>query len=399
MEVTTSLLTNVALVPATDQLCSERNSGGKYFEMEHNVAWFTFLAPKDTMLTFDIVPNIPTDDIDFLLFKQAPNISFCTQLSGINNNDPVRTNLSKVVGAKGETGLSKRADEKIVDRNGESPYSKAVSIKQGERYYLIVDDKTQQGAITLVIHLNFNGALQQTQTVNKSISYMDANPVMAPRMQSQDTSSGSKTSKWDASKIVLTVKVVDSNNQPVNAQLDILGLAKNKTTTVKATRDSFALDPLQSLTINANAGGYIFSQTSYIAPGAPKKDTVTIILQRVMQHKSIVLKGIEFEQGNDKLLPSSNGPLMNVVTFLKANPNVNILIKGYVNDPSGKSSPTTDKKLSRERAGAVLNYLRMKGISLGRMDYAGFGNADMIFPEPVNSEQEQANRRVEIEIR
>src|SRR6202041_2344133 len=123
--VNTSSFGPVNCSGAPDQLCSERNSGGLYFKEGHNVAWMTFIAPKDTILTFDIFPTATDDDLDFLLFKEEKGGEFCSHLGVINNNDPVRTNLAKPTNNKGSTGLSGKATEKIVDKNGTSSYSKS----------------------------------------------------------------------------------------------------------------------------------------------------------------------------------------------------------------------------------------------------------------------------------
>ncbi|HXB12530.1 MAG TPA: OmpA family protein, partial [Bacteroidia bacterium] len=64
----------------------------------------------------------------------------------------------------------------------------------------------------------------------------------------------------------------------------------------------------------------------------------------------------------------------------------------------GKNSGVA-KQLSKDRAEAVFKFLGTFGISKSRMDYKGYGNKDMLFPNPINKEQEQANRRVEIEIK
>src|ERR1700722_7617877 len=134
---------------APDQLCSERNSGGLYFKEGHNVAWITFIPPEDTILPFYMFPYSKEDEFDFLLFKEEKGGEFCSHLGVINNNDPVRTNLAKSSNNKGGTGLSGKASEKIVDKNGTSSYSKALQVKKGERYFLVVDDKTKAGAFTL----------------------------------------------------------------------------------------------------------------------------------------------------------------------------------------------------------------------------------------------------------
>src|SRR5579863_2985170 len=40
-----------------------------YFETEHNSAWYKIKIVQDGELVFDIIPENPHDDYDFLLFK------------------------------------------------------------------------------------------------------------------------------------------------------------------------------------------------------------------------------------------------------------------------------------------------------------------------------------------
>jgi outer membrane protein OmpA-like peptidoglycan-associated protein len=404
--VNTSSFGPVNCSGAPDQLCSERNNGGLYFKEAHNVAWITFEAPKDTTLTFDIIPNAAEDDLDFLLFKEEEGGNFCSHLGVINNNDPVRTNLAKPSDNKGSTGLSRKATEKIVDKNGTSSYSKALQVKKGERYFLVVDDKTKAGAFTLALHLNFNepevNAVAQN-SIPPNGSYTDANLKMVPPIQQtvKDTSPATPqvvVAPSKPTKTMLVVKVVDTAGNPVNAELDIDGITPNETTTINAAQDSFALDPLQTININCNAIGYVFMQANYIAPDSIVRKEITIRIPPIKANQSIVLKGIEFVEAKAELLPKSKAPLMNVVAFMRNNTKVKIMIKGYVNDPDGKNTGIA-KQLSKDRAEAVFKFLSTFGISKSRMDYKGYGNKDMLFPNPINKEQEQANRRVEIEIK
>jgi len=403
--VNTSLFGPVNCSSALDQLCSERNSGGLYFKEEHNVAWITFLAPKDTMLTFDITPASAEDDLDFLLFKEEKGGEFCSHLGIINNNDPVRTNLAKPSNDKGGTGLAPKRTEKIVDKNGTSSYSKPLEVKKGERYYLVVDDKTKAGAFTLALHLNFNEPVVKaaaSKSTPPNGSYIDANLKMASPIQQATKDTSTITPQTIApgkpTKTMLVVKVVDTAGNPVKAELDIDGITPNETTTITTAEDSFALDPLQTININCNAIGYVFMQANYIAPDSIVRKEITIRIPHIKANQSIVLKGIEFVEAKAELLPKSKAPLMNVVAFMRNNTKVKIMIKGYVNDPDGKNSGVA-KLLSRDRAEAVFKFLSTFGIAKSRMDYKGYGNKDMIFPNPINKEQEQANRRVEIEIK
>ena len=59
-----------------------------------------------------------------------------------------------------------------------------------------------------------------------------------------------------------------------------------------------------------------------------------------------------------------------------------------VQDPEAKSS---DLNVARQ-------FLKDNGIEGNRMVVKGYGNTEMLFEEPINIHQEEANRRVEIKI-
>jgi outer membrane protein OmpA-like peptidoglycan-associated protein len=56
------------------------------------------------------------------------------------------------------------------------------------------------------------------------------------------------------------------------------------------------------------------------------------------------------------------------------------------------------KKLSKYRAEAIKNYLHKNGIAEDRVLADGLGATKMIYPEPKNQKEKEANRRVEVYI-
>jgi outer membrane protein OmpA-like peptidoglycan-associated protein len=51
-----------------------------------------------------------------------------------------------------------------------------------------------------------------------------------------------------------------------------------------------------------------------------------------------------------------------------------------------------------DRAVAVKNFLIENGIEMNRIQYLGYGNSKMIYPDPKIEDEHSANRRVEIKI-
>ncbi|HXP49758.1 MAG TPA: OmpA family protein [Bacteroidia bacterium] len=373
---------------AKDKNVAKHHSHGLYFEEEHNITWITFEIPNDTILTFELIPQKPHDDIDFLLFKDDEDFPevFCNKIAE-HKIKPIRTNLAKPdsITHLGNTGLSLTATDTVVPLGYNPCFSKALKVKKGERYYLVVDNYTEaKGEFILDLHLKFPKFVPvQTEERNK-IKNIDAAPYKAPRI-------------LVPGKTTINIVVTDSSGNPVKSELDITGVKQGEVINVDTTTYSLVLNPRQSININCNSLGYMFTHVNYFSPDTASSVTLPIMLSRVEEHKSFILKNIKFQEGVAIFTASSQNELMNLLEFMRNNPDVNILIKGYVNDPGSDNSGAA-KKLSKQRAEAVYQFLEAAGISKKRMDFRGFGNEHMIYPKPINATQEEANRRVEVEI-
>ncbi|HTB30761.1 MAG TPA: hypothetical protein VK808_01975, partial [Bacteroidia bacterium] len=141
---------------ADSSLCVPNNET-MYFGKSHLVVWFSFIVPYDTILTFQIVPQNPTDDFDFILFK-ADRGDFC-QKEKQRKVKPIRSNFAKPTEySKGVSGLSAKGTEAFIPPGFNSPYSSPVTVKKGEWYYLVVDNYiSNKGGFTLKLPFQFNG--------------------------------------------------------------------------------------------------------------------------------------------------------------------------------------------------------------------------------------------------
>ena len=80
---------------------------------------------------------------------------------------------------------------------------------------------------------------------------------------------------------------------------------------------------------------------------------------------------------------------------MKDVPNLKIEISGHT-DNTGSAS--LNDKLSQERAEAVVNYLKSKGVAANRMTAKGYGSSKPIASNATASGR-QENRRTEFEIK
>ncbi len=108
--------------------------------------------------------------------------------------------------------------------------------------------------------------------------------------------------------------------------------------------------------------------------------------------KVILGAGATFAFGKSNLLPSSFAELNNLVKVMKENPNSRWQISGYTDNIG---SDKMNKKVSVERARAVMEYLVSKGINIRRLKVEGYGKANPVASN-ATEEGRAKNRRVEI---
>jgi len=108
----------------------------------------------------------------------------------------------------------------------------------------------------------------------------------------------------------------------------------------------------------------------------------------------LTLSDVLFEYNKADLKPGALHNLYTLVTFLKENPERNLLIEGYT-DSTGSDS--YNLSLSQRRAEAVQNFLLQNNISPQQMVVRGYGED---YPVTTNNTEagRQQNRRVEIVI-
>lgn len=361
---------------ADPSLCDASNKN-MYFGQSHMVVWFSFIVPYDTLLTFQIVPQNPADDFDFILFK-AGRGDFC-QKEKQRNIQPIRTNFAKPqVYSNGLTGLSIKSADAFIAPGYNSPYSSAVPVKKGERYYLAVDNYINDKAgFTLKLPLRF--------TTNSNI-VTDTAPVKAPPIITSSNNAN------------FYIHVLDSANHSIKANL-IIDIVQGKSFKVDTSTYALKLGKYQHVKIRANAKGYMPYQSSYSTTADTSTVTFSVQLEPIKSSRKIILRDIQFKGDSPDIMPESKPALDYVLQFLLSNQNVKIIIKGYTNDPYNEQSEKYDQVLSEKRANAVKDYLSTHGIDKNRINCIGYGNTRMLYAHPSNKDQQTANRRVEIEVR
>jgi outer membrane protein OmpA-like peptidoglycan-associated protein len=143
-----------------------------------------------------------------------------------------------------------------------------------------------------------------------------------------------------------------------------------------------------------------------------EKQTTVITKPSIIEKKSlqkdsfkigekIILENLQFEGGRHILLETSKTTLYELLDVLKKHPSMKIEIGGHVcctQAPDGDDFDTRTANLSVNRAMEIYNFLLHFGINKTRLKVKGYGSSQKLFPLEQSSEEQTANRRVEIKI-
>ncbi len=110
--------------------------------------------------------------------------------------------------------------------------------------------------------------------------------------------------------------------------------------------------------------------------------------------EEIVLRGVNFESGSDRLAAGAESVLDDAVATLKLNPTIEVEVAGHT-DSDG--SAELNESLSARRAQTVHDYLAANGISVDRMSVRGYGESQPIADNSTAAGKAE-NRRVVLRI-
>jgi outer membrane protein OmpA-like peptidoglycan-associated protein len=129
------------------------------------------------------------------------------------------------------------------------------------------------------------------------------------------------------------------------------------------------------------------------APADPVEAPVTAFGEdEVAMDKRYVLRRIQFEFNSHKLLGSSFDELDALALYLLKHPQVSVVLAGHTDDVGGDRY---NRQLSLRRADNVARYLKLQGISGGRITVEGYGKDRPLVAED-SDDARAVNRRVEI---
>jgi outer membrane protein OmpA-like peptidoglycan-associated protein len=340
----------------------------QWLEREHHTTWYKFRVPHATTLTFDIVPDNIEDDIDFLLFSGAiPGI--CEKVL-TRQVEPVRSNISRNNKSLGSRcGLSKDATEDYVRSGVGSSFSNAIRVEAGELFYLLVD-------------------YQDRPLAGYTIRFHYDPPPPPPPVENEAAKPKQK----------LNIAILDaSTGKAVDANITIDGMVFDQVVEGKGkSRYEYEMETYRNIRIGCVRKGYMFHSQKVKGTTEPEVN-VEVKLEPIAAGQQVILDDIRFVGNDTKVMRQSEASLLMLLQFMNENPNVTIEIQGHVNGPTYKNTKEFIE-LSTGRARSVYDFLLVNDIGPRRISYVGLGNSKMLFPEPKNKEQSEANRRVEIRV-
>lgn len=132
-------------------------------------------------------------------------------------------------------------------------------------------------------------------------------------------------------------------------------------------------------------------------PDGSKQEIVLdpVFMKQVGQAKAgdkLKIENLNFFENTFAIVPDSRPKLYELLEVMRLHKNLKIKLQGHICCMNGDP-----RKLSYERAKAVMRFLTTNGIEKSRVTFEGLGTTQPIYPLPeANEEQRAANRRVEI---
>lgn len=204
--------------------------------------------------------------------------------------------------------------------------------------------------------------------------------------------------------VVLTIKVTDNQSgEPLAANVNLRKLANNQVAGKEAKGEGVyefnmtSSSPAEMM-LSIEKDGYMFKNFRLTLPAATEERqeiTRSVELDVLQTGFSSVLRNIYFDFNKASFRKSSYDELNKLERLLSENPDIIVEIAGHT-DNIGNAA--YNKKLSQQRANAVVDYVVNKGISKSRITAKGYGEELPMASNDDEAEGRALNRRVEFKV-
>ncbi len=197
-------------------------------------------------------------------------------------------------------------------------------------------------------------------------------------------------------------KVYDAETQfPLKAHFELNDLASTNTI-MDAWSDTIdgtfliCIPSGKDYALNVNKNGYLFYSDHFTMSNGDytKPFLKDVPLHAIKVGEKVIMRNIFFDYDSYILKPESKSELMKLLTFLVANPTLQIEISGHT-DNSGTIE--YNQKLSENRAHSVEIYLINNGIDVNRISSKGYGDTQPM-SDNTSEEGRAQNRRTEFKV-
>lgn len=195
------------------------------------------------------------------------------------------------------------------------------------------------------------------------------------------------------------IRVFDAaTRKSIPATVHVKGLNPRKTVVMENMVDTiFPIRTYRLYTVSCIEPGYMMYAQKFW-PDEAERHFQLVNLQPLAVGQKTDIRDITFLGSETEIYHKSKPALDELINFLTVNPTVSITIIGHVNGPDNSQTVEFYEEASYNRAAAVREYLIAAGIDGSRLSVRGAGNTEMIYPDPITEWQNEANRRIEIEV-
>ena len=191
-----------------------------------------------------------------------------------------------------------------------------------------------------------------------------------------------------------------ADNKPIAAKINVQSLEDSDTICVNYDPQTgeykLMLPTKRSYSISASKKGFMaVSERMDIEDEKNYREVKkNLYMLPIESGQKMTLNSVYFEQSKFDLLPNSFNELNQIVTTMKENPSMEILLEGHTDNQGDWNA---NLLLSKQRVEEVQKYLVRQGISKSRIQIQGFGSTRPLASN--NSEEKRKlNRRVEFTI-
>ncbi|MES2140320.1 MAG: OmpA family protein [Bacteroidota bacterium] len=196
-------------------------------------------------------------------------------------------------------------------------------------------------------------------------------------------------------------RVLDEDGNPISkVQIELIDIitkqliGRFETNSAGASRFSLPFDTKFNIVFNKH--GYLFQSVNVSIPkssGSESKDIKDITMQKVEVGKKIIVNNIFFDFNQEIPQQQSFADLDRIIKLMKDMSSLQLEISGHTDNVGFQDN----KKLSEQKAKAVMNYLIGKGCEKSRLKYKGYGSTDPIATNET-AEGRQLNSRIELKV-